>query len=208
MVYRCFVFRGQVVGLAFFVLWLCWPFQVLHAQDYEPGYIVLNTNDTLYGSIKNRNDGALYKKIRFKDKHGKVNRYTAENLLGYKAGIYTYESLWYREESQFFKFDYYSRPGYGEKVFLKVLAKGHLSCYAKEFIHDDNDYVDEFELFLRNGDQTMARATQGIFGLKKKRLTGYFWDCPKLVEKINNNTITKPLDVVTYYNEFCGPVKN
>lgn len=208
MVSKYFIFRGQVVGLALFALWMCGSFQALKAQNYEPGYIVTNTNDTLYGFVKDRSDGALYKKIRFKNELGKVKRYTPQDLLGYKSGIHIYESLWYKEESQFFKFDYYSRPGYGDKVFLKVLAKGRLSCYAKAYIQDDNDYVDEFELFLRTSKQTMVRATQGVFGLKKKRLAAYFWDCPRLVEKINNNVITKPLDVVAYYNEFCGTLKN
>ncbi|MEQ8926993.1 MAG: hypothetical protein RLO81_14325 [Fulvivirga sp.] len=174
------------------------------AQEYEPGYIVLNSKDTVFGFVKDRTESRLFEKIKFKNEAGKVKRYSASDILGYKAGINHYESLWYAEESQFFKFSYYNRPEYGEKVFLRVLAKGYLSCYAKEFVHDDNDYPDEFELFLRQGETTMQRATQGIFGLKKKSLSKYFWDCPKLVEKINNLAITNPLDVVTYYNEFCS----
>ena len=203
MQFNSFVSNCKILGLAFFTLMSCYSFQTIQAQSFEDGYIVLNSNDTLYGSVKDRNDGTLYKKIRFKNEHSKVKRYSAKDLLSYKAGIYTYESLWYAEESHFFKFNYYSRPGYGHKVFLKVLAKGRLSCYAKEYVHDDSDYFDQYELFLRDSDKTMARATQGIFGLKKKRLTNYFWDCPTLVQKINNKSITKPLDVVTYYNEIC-----
>lgn len=199
-----FFYRGKGFSLILFVLILCCSFQICRAQAFEPGYVVLNSNDTLYGSVKDRNDGALFKKIRFKDERGKVRRYSAEHLLGYKKGIHIYESLWYAEESQFFRLDYYSRTGYGKKTFLKVLAKGTLSCYAREYIQDDNDFLDQFELFLRNDDTTMQRATQGIFGLKKKRLTSYFWDCPSLIEKIRNLSITKPLDVVTYYNTFCG----
>ncbi len=204
MVSIAFLFRGKEFGLTLFALIFCCSFQTIRAQAFEPGYIVLNSNDTLYGSVKIRNDGSLFEKIRFKNERGKVKRYSAENLLSYKAGIHTYESLWYAEESQFFRFDYYTRSGYGQKTFLKVLAKGPLSCYAREYIHDDNDFLDQFELFLRVGDTTMERATQGIFGLKKKRLTSYFWDCPRLAEKINKLSITKPLDVVAYYNEFCG----
>ena len=199
-----FLFRGKEFGLTLLALILCSTFQTIRAQAFEPGYIVLNSNDTLYGSVKNRNHGTLFEKIRFKNERGKVRRYSAENLLGYKAGIHTYESIWYAEESRFFRFDYYTRPGYGKKTFLKVLAKGRLSCYAREYIHDDNDFLDQFELFLKDGDTTMERATQGIFGLKKKRLTSYFWDCPVLVEKINNLSISRPLDVVAYYNAYCG----
>lgn len=198
-----FVSSGKVLGLTFLALMSCCLFQTINAQSFERGYIVLNSNDTLFGSVKDRNDGALFKKIRFKNERGIVKRYTAEDILSYKSGIHTYESLWYAEESHFFKFNYYSRPGYGHKVFLKVLVKGRLTCYAKEFVYDDNDFFDQFELFLRDGDDSMARATQGIFGLKKKRLIDYFWDCPSLVSKIHNGTITKTLDVVAYYNEIC-----
>lgn len=198
-----FLSRSKESGLIFLTLILCCSFQICKAQAFEPGYVVLNSNDTLYGFVKDRNDGPLFKKIRFKDTRSKVWRYSAEHLLGYKTGIHIYESLWYAEESQFFRFDYYSRPGYGKKTFLKVLAKGTLSCYAREFIHDDNNFLDQFELFLRNDDTVMQRATQGIFGLKKKRLISYFWDCPSLIEKIKTLSITTPLDVVTYYNTFC-----
>lgn len=204
MLFNTFLYRGKGAGLTFFVLILCCSFQDVRAQTYEPGYIVLNSKDTLRGTVKDRNDGALFKKIRLKNERGRVKRYSAEDLLGYKAGIYTYESIWYAEENQFFRFDYYSRPGYDEKIFLKVLAMGPLRCYAREFIHGDNDYPDQFELFLREGETTMERATQGIFGLKKKRLANYFWDCPTLVEKINNRSLTKPLEVTAYYNAFCG----
>jgi hypothetical protein len=204
MAFNAFLYRGKDLGFPLFVLILCCALQAVSAQTYEPGYIVLNSKDSLYGSVKDRNDGTLFKKIRFKDERGKVKRYSAEDLLGYKAGIHTYESLWYAEENQFFRFHYYSRPGYGKKVFLKVLARGPLGCYAREFIHDENDYLDQFELFLREGETTMERATQGVFGLKKKRLSSYFWDCPTLVEKINNRSLTRPLEVVDFYNAFCG----
>ena len=203
MEFISFISKSKVYASSLMILILFCSFQIAESQDFERGYVVLNNNDTLYGTIKDRNNGTLYEKIRFRDDRGKNKRYTAGDLLSYKRGISTYESLWYAEENEFLKFNYYSRPGYGRQVFLKVLAKGRLSCYAKEFIQDDNNFIDQFELFLRDGDKTMARATQGIFGLKKKRLSSYFWDCPNLVKKINNRSITTPLDVVAYYNEFC-----
>ena len=172
--------------------------------DYEPGYIILNNNDTIYGSIRDRTDYKLFDKIRFRQENRKTKRYSAYDIKGYKKGIYSFESLWYKEESEFFRFAYLNRKGYGKKVFLKVLVKGELSCYAKEYVDDDNFYFDYFELFKQNGENKFQRATQGMFGLKKKRLTRYFFDCPNLVNKINNNSIKSPLDVVTYYNTFCG----
>ena len=199
------LYPGENNAFSLYLMIVLFSLQVISGQGYEQGYIILTNKDTLYGKVKDRNDGTLFTKIRFKNERGKVKRYSAQDLLGYKVGIYSYESLWYAEESEFFRFTYYSRPGYGQKVFLKVLAKGKLSCYAVEFMHDDNNYPDQFELFLREGQTTLQRVTQGIFGLKKKQLTHYFWDCSVLVEKINNRSLTTPLEVVTYYNEFCGP---
>lgn len=46
----------------------------------------------------------------------------------------------------------------------------------------------------------MVRATQGIFGLKKKLLSNYFKECPELVEKINNKKMKSVEDVLTFYN--------
>ena len=186
------------------LLLLLFAYTINGQNEYEPGYIILNNNDTIHGNIKDRTDNNLFDKIRFRRENKKRKKYSAYDIKGYKKGIHSFESLWYKEEIEFFRFDYFNREGYGEKVFLKVLLKGELSCYAKEYIHDDNFYVDYFELFKRDGELRFERATQGVFGLKKKRLTHYFFDCPNLVNKINNNSIKNPLDVVTYYNQFCN----
>jgi hypothetical protein len=174
------------------------------AQNYEPGHIILSSGDTLYGQIKDRSDWDLFRKIRFKNDKGRSKKYTAKDILGYTVGINTYESKWFAEETDFFRFNHYNRPRYGEKVFLKVLSKGPLNVYAKEFVYDDNSFVDQYELFQREGETIMQRATQSVFGLKKKRLTSYFWDCPVLVEKINNGSLKDALEVAKFYNKFCA----
>ena len=180
--------------------------QNINAQnEYEPGYVILNNNDTIYGQIRDRKENDLFDKIRLRQENKKVKRYSAYDIKGYKKGLESFESLWYKEETEFFRLDYYSRENYGKKVFLKVVLKGDLiSCYAKEYFVDDNDYLDYFELFKREGETRFERATQGLFGLKKKRLAHYFDDCLDLVNKINNNSIKYPLDVVSFYNQFCN----
>lgn len=178
-------------------------FSKLNSQNYEQGYIVLNTKDTLYGKIKDRDDNDLYKKIKFINALGKKRKYSAYDILAYKKGIYEYESKWYNAKNELLNIYYYEREGYGEKVFLKVLESGRLSCYVKEFI-DCDDAIDAFELFQKEGEHNYIRATQGIFGLKKKKLANYFWDCPLLVKKINERLLRYPIDVVKYYNEFCA----
>lgn len=204
MIVRRILGNEKRLALTLIMLFIGSCFLPILGQSYEPGYIILKSNDTLHGMVRNRKDGMLLEKIKFKNIRDKTKRYSAEELLGYKAGIHTYEALWFAEDNALFKFNYYNRPDVCKKVFLKVMAKGALNCYAKEFIHDDNDYPDQFELFQRQGETTFERATQGIFGLKKKRLSHYFRDCPTLVEKINNRSLKTPLEVVAYYNMFCG----
>ncbi|MEX0275070.1 MAG: hypothetical protein AB3N16_11905 [Flavobacteriaceae bacterium] len=181
------------------------PLQHTFSQTgYIPGYVVLNSNDTIYGTVKDRNNGSLFKKIKFKDHHGKTHRFGPGDILMYQSGPNLFESIWYRDDSVLFIPKYYSRPNQDEKVFLKVLAKGELSCYAMEFIHVDSDVLDQFELFKREGASMFARATQGIFGLKRKALASYFHDCPELVKKINGQSLKTPLEVTHYYNTHCG----
>lgn len=174
------------------------------SQSYEPGHVILNHGDTLYGKVQDRNDWELFRRIRFKGEKGKTKRYAAKDLQGYTMGIHTFESKWFAEESEFLRTSYYNRKGYGERVFLKVLHRGPLNVYAREFFYDDNSVANQYELFQRQGETAMQRATQGVFGLKKKRLASYFWDCPTLAEKIADGSLKGPLEVARYYALLCG----
>ena len=177
-----------------------------HAQNnYYPGYVILNTNDTIYGTIQDRNisKGRLLKRIRFKPKKGKKKKFDASDLSGYSIQGTVFESKWYAEESSFLKFYYPNKYGVGQKTFLRVHVKGGVSCYTKEFIDGDNNLIDGFELFLKTGDDHYQRATQGIFGLKKKKLVSYFKDCPKLVNHLTENTFKSAQEVANYYNINC-----
>lgn len=198
-----FTIKHTYLLTAFFLLLMA---DGLYAQPgYVPGYIILENNDTLYGKIKDRNtfSGNIFRKIRFKKKGERVKRYTAHDILGYYNGEHTFESVWYYEESEFLTSYYYSKPRYGQKVFLIKTITGPLNLYAKEFTHDDNSYMDSFPFFKREGDDYFVRATQGIFGLKKKKLARYFSDCPSLVNKIQEGAIKRAYEVADYYNTQC-----
>ncbi len=49
----------------------------------------------------------------------------------------------------------------------------------------------------------MVRVTQGIMGLKQKRLVEYFNDCPALVKAINNKTLNTAPEVYNFYMNEC-----
>ena len=180
--------------------------QGLYAQgNYVPGYVILENNDTLYGKIKDRNNfsGEIFQKIKFKQKGQRRKKYTARDILGYNNGVHNFKSLWYHEESEFLRSTYSADPRFGEKVFLIVYSEGPLSVYGKEFM-DDSSYGDSFPLFKRAKDNYYVRATQGIFGLKKKNLARYFSYCPSLVLKIQERELKRTFEVADYYNSNCA----
>lgn len=186
-------------------LLLLFNYPAYSQKEFLPGYVVLNNGDTLYGTLQDRDirKGKLYKKIRIKVNQKKLKKYNAYDIKAYNIEGVSFESKWFYDESEFFKFKYHCQYGMGEKLFLRVLEKGNLSLYMIEYVESDNNYFDGFELFFRQGDNYYQRATQGILGLKKKRLKEYFIDCPNLVEKIIGEEIKQPLQVLDFYNNYC-----
>jgi len=172
-------------------------------KDYQSGYVITNNNDTLFGMVKDRKSapfGKIYKKIRFRDKSIFTKKMGPDQIKGYIIGNNQFESLWIDVSGRFFRVNYLSVAGSGEKQFLKVIVKGYLTYYELEFVDQESGYFDEIPFYKRQNEPSLVRVTQGIFGLKKKRLSEYFHDCPDLVLKIQNEEMKDPVDVADYYN--------
>ena len=173
-------------------------------KSFQPGYIITYSGDTIQGLVKDRSREPfvkLYDKIRFRKMGAsRTRRYAPETILGYGYQGQHFISMPLREESTLFKFRYYidrSAP----QVFLKAIEQSEGLLYLEQLIQDDDDYLDSVPFFYRPGRSDLVRVTQGIFGLRKKRLSAYFSDCPALVEEI-----TKPdskLRTVADLYEFC-----
>ncbi len=177
----------------------------IHAQkDYERGYIITNSNDTLVGLVKDRKQppfGKLYKKVYFKKKH-KKKKYGPNQIAAYKQGERAFESMWMDVSSHLINEKYISIPNRGEKEFLKVIEKGFLTYYQREFEYSDSDYIDQISLFKRDNENFLVRVTQGVFGLRKKSLIAYFSDYPELVNKIENNELKTAIEITRFYNSW------
>ncbi|QNL20522.1 hypothetical protein HZR84_00665 [Hyphobacterium sp. CCMP332] len=92
--------------------------------------------------------------------------------------------------------------------FLKVIEKDpYLIYYHLEYVHDDNFYLDYIPLFYKPGNSEMCRASQGILGLKRKRLIEYFSDCKALCEEISNKKINEINEVYQFYINDCVRAK-
>ncbi|MFP2994411.1 hypothetical protein ABN763_00805 [Spongiivirga sp. MCCC 1A20706] len=174
-------------------------------KNFQSGYVVLNNQDTIYGKIQDRNinKARLFEKIKFRADNGGRMKYGPEDLISYTINGQVFESKWFDEDANLFRLYYSHKKGTGEKVFLRLDRKGEMSVYTKEFTDDDCSYIDGFELFLKEGDYYFQRATQGIFGLKKKKLASYFSDCPKLVTQLNDRTFKYAFELADFYNNHC-----
>lgn len=176
-----------------------------HAQKgYEEGFVVLTTHDTLYGAIKDRKPdpfGGLFKKIKFKGESG-GSKYGPKQLLTYKKGNTTYETVWISDSNQILNQNYEVYPGSGAPHFLKVVQKGFLTYYHWEFEDEDSGYIDYIGYFKRNDSPDLVRVNQGIFGLKRRNVVRLLGDCPELTSKIMNKTIKHPLAIVMFYNHW------
>ncbi len=182
------------------------PLTCFAQKGYEAGYVVLSINDTLHGTVKDRKDhpfGGLYKRIKFKNKRGK-RTYRPNQILGYKRGESLFERMWLSASKGFLNQNYRVFPGVGKQHFLKVVHKGFLSYYYWEFEDDDSGYIDRVGYFKKQGDSSLVRVSQGIFGLRRKSLAKFFDDCPELAMKIRNKTIHNPIEIVQFYNAWKG----
>jgi hypothetical protein len=188
-------------------LTLILSFAHVRAQKYQEGYVVLTSNDTLRGYLKDRKSGfsdKLYKKVRFKTYSSTFHKkYSPKELDGYLIGDKVYKSLWFETKTVFLKTEYISVMNSGEKQFLRVLSDGKLTYYSLEFIDSESGYIDEIPLFKRKDEDYFIRVTQGLLGLKKNSLITYFSDCQNLVEMIENKELKSPLEIAKYYNTSC-----
>jgi hypothetical protein len=177
-------------------------------KGYEPGYLITLQGDTLHGQVKDRSGEPfeeLYSKIRFREEGKRKKRnYRPDQIRGYMAREAVYTSIPLREESEFFKLRYFLDPN-ADYIFLQVVRRdGPLTWYRREFVHDDNSFLDSYPLFHKEGSPELVRVTQGVFGLKRKLLAGYLRDCPALVRALDTREVNKTLEVYELYLSECA----
>lgn len=177
-------------------------------KDYSRGYVIYPDGDTLEGWVKDRSSGPfmdLYSSIRFKAENSLFKKkYSPNEIMGYRTGEYMYESVPLREDSEFFRFNYYLHEDL-ERVFLKLISRDKgLSYYHWEYLDDDSNYLDYIPLFYISGSNEMVRVTQGILGLKRKKLINYFNDCPDLGYAIYTKELNDIHEVYDFYLDQCA----
>jgi len=173
-------------------------------------YLVLNTGDTLYGTVKYIDiSGATpkyYKKIRLTDTYNHSHKYLRKDVSAFRVNNTNYEGFWLNQSSQnvmVLNSKYEINPKNGEKYFLKVVSKGTLNHYELEWWEQGESALSWMDLLKKEEDPFFIRATQGILGLKRNVLINYFSNCPDLKEQIKKKQLNKVWEVVDYYNSNC-----
>jgi len=195
-----------------YILWILMTFMLIPLQaqknSYARGYIINSAGECIEGQVKDRSSGScieLYKRIRFKADNAHIKRkYSADQILGYGMNDQHFESVPLYEETAFFKFRYYIHDNY-DRVFLKVVASNaDLRYFHWEYVDSESNYLDYTPLFYRSGSTEMVRVSQGVLGLKRKRLIEYFWDCPELIQAIEKKDLDEIHEVYDFYVERCA----
>jgi hypothetical protein len=181
------------------------------AQTYDAlDYLMLKTGDTIYGNIEYKKESGVnykfLKKIRLTNTLGEQKRYKRDQVIAFRTNNIVYEGFWLNQESEHLVL---LNPRYeiddknADYYFLKVMSKGTLSYYQLEWWEQGESLLMSMDLLKKVKDPFFIRATQGLFGLKRKVLSSYFNECPDLVEKIQQKQLNQVFQVVDYYNSNC-----
>jgi len=193
---------GFITMLALFYL------NVLMAQKYyEPGYVVLLNNDTVYGKVKDRTPepfGELFEKIRFRDEGLFKKTYGPRDLKAYQIGDRQYESHFVEAQAALDIAFFEMFKGSGSQIFLKVRQKGALSYYHEEWRDPDSGYYDWHAYFKKASDSRFEFIRITLFGYNKKKMRAYLKDCPYLVKLLDDGGDPSLIDIVTLYNSKCA----
>jgi hypothetical protein len=186
--------------------------QSAYAQrGYESGYVITNKGDTLHGMISDRKEGSftqLYKRVKLKGNGLLTKKFGPNEITAYKKGTENFESHWLKQRGGLLKEEYLSESGQGKKVFLQLMVSGYLSLYHLEYTDQESNLFEFIPLLKRQDENYFVRATQGVFGLKKKNLAAYFADCAALVELMNRGELKSAEAIVQYYNEWYSDKSN
>jgi hypothetical protein len=171
--------------LVFFVAAICAKGQL----QYQKGYVVTLTKDTIYGLIKDRGEIVNAKLCQFKkEPKADVVTYTAEEILAYKfINGKAYRAM------EVFKNDKY------QMAFVEVLIEGKVNLYhfwnrsvMNYFIEKENGkpigLLNELYTVKKPAEDFFSRAEYKTFQIEtyKDSLDSLFKGCKDLEQKIND----------------------
>ncbi len=150
----------------------------LYAQtDFKPGYVITNSNDTLYGEIDYRGDRLMGQVCKFRSNGHDIVGYTPDDIVAYRFTDHKY---------------FVSREVSGKKIFLEFLVKGQVNIYYMRDALGDHYFIDKegqplTEMTHEEGVQekngrTYFYSTKNHLGV----LNYYMQDAPSVKTQIGN----------------------
>lgn len=187
------------------VLLLSMGSKVLAQAEYKKGYLVTLSNDTISGYIQEKSSFEYTKKTKFifKDEQGKKRKFKVNKIKAYYIDNDWYEGIWVLESTVRLVNSYTTKDGYGERKFLKVIERGELIHYQEELEDQGSQFIQSVDFIKRPQEDRMVRATQGLLGLKRKRLIEYFQDCPSLRSQIENKQVNTVAEILDFHSLNC-----
>jgi hypothetical protein len=167
-------------------------------------FVVLAHGDTLFGKVTDRKEGfntQLYAKVQWASTRGKRRRFAPSQITAYQAQGHLYHSLWWQKSRAGLQEMYHTKEGQGKRQFLRVIVEGPLTLYHLEWVDPDSGTIEFVELFRKQADSQLVRASQGVLGLKKQRLVIYFTDTPEIAEKITSGELRSAREVAEAFNK-------
>lgn len=175
------------------------PIGLLYAQtDFRPGYVITNSNDTLYGEIDYRGDLLMGQVCKFRTNTHEIIEYTPYDIAAYRFPNNKY---------------FVSKEVAGKKVFLEFLIKGQANIYymrdeTGDYYFIDKDNVPLIEIPYWEGIREIEGrryfyATETHLGI----LYQYMQDAPdihmqiKQMKKPEHKTLIKLAE--NYHNAVC-----
>ncbi len=166
-------------------------------RDFQSGYVVLNTGDTLHGTVKDRKEGfsaRLLDRIIFKGERKRM-KFRPDELLAYHRGGSNFHSVPFSQGNDLLGV---SRIRVGQKHFLKVYIDGYLSLYEDQFIDDSNSNFDGNFYLIREEELQYLQVSMLFF---RKKMVPYFNDAPHIAKAIEDREY-KYRDVITIVTEY------
>lgn len=176
----------------------------------ELDYVVLFNGDTLQGSVIHVNKKSFspryLKKIRYTDTNKKSHKINRKEILAFRVDGVIYESFWLKRSSKKFTLDnpiYTINQKSGKQHFLRLVNSGIISHYQLEWWEQGESTPMSMDLLKKEQDQFLIRATQGVFGLKRKTLSRYFSECAELRSGIEQRRYNTIQEIIDKYNTGC-----
>lgn len=179
-------------------------------QESKGDYLVLTSGDTLWGEVQDINYNGVApkysKKISIRSKEGKRRKINRQSVKMFQKQGAIYEAFYLRAEAKrgsLLDLSYTITEKRGKLYFLKQVAVGPLNHYHLEWFEQGDAMHNYMDLIRKSNDDKFIRATQGIFGLKKKAVAQYLSECGALQNQIERKQLKTITEVVAFYNSFC-----